>query len=137
VSSRSFFAFSLLLPAIGAVLGQLVSKLGFLVFLFWGGLVPYFPLAIILATLVLKTTSFRNLLVLSAAAPIAYGVMFAVFIGIIGYAPAMHFSARQYGEQFLSAAGTGGWIACCYVGVSWILWLAGRKMGWVVNEFAT
>jgi hypothetical protein len=121
----------------GALLGQLVSKLDFLAFFFWGGLVPYFPLAIILATLVLKATSLRRLWVLSALAPVAFGVMFAVYIGIIGYTPAIPFSARLDGEQFLSAAGTGCWIACCSVGESWILWAAGRKMGWVVNEFAT
>jgi hypothetical protein len=136
LSTRGFFAFSLLLPAVGALLGNLISKLDFLAFLFFGGLVPYFPVAVILATLVLKATSFRRLLVLSALAPVAFGVALAVFVGVIGYAPGAHLTARDYTGQFLSATFTGGWIAACYVATAWILWAICRKMSWVVNEFA-
>ncbi len=136
MSTRSFFACSLLLPAVGALVGNFISKLDFLVFYFFVGLIPYFPLAVILATLALKAPSFRRLLVLSAVAPVAFGLALAVFIGVMEYSPGSHLSARDYAMEFLRATYTGGWIAACYVGAAWALWAACRKMGWVVNEFA-
>lgn len=136
MSTRSFFAFSLLLPAVGALLGHLISKLDFLVLFFFGGLIPYFPVAVILATLVLKAASFRRLLVLSAVAPVAFGVALAVFIGITDYSPRAHLTARDYVVEFLTSTFTGSWIAACYVAVAWILWALCRRMNWVINEFA-
>lgn len=136
MNSRTFFACSLFLPAIGAVIGSLIAQLDYLEFFFIVGLIPYFPLAIILATLVFKATSFRRLLVLSALAPIAFAVLFAVFFEIIEYVPAMHLTASEVAEQSVTMAGIAGGIALGYVAASWILWALCRRMHWVVNEFA-
>ena len=136
VSSRAFFACSLLLPAIGAVIGHLIPRLEFLAVYFWGGLIPYLPVAIVLATWIFRARSLRALLWLSAAAPVAFGLIFGVYIELISYAPAAHLSGAQRTVQFLSSAGLGCGVACCYVGASWLAWLLGRRLGWISNEFA-
>jgi hypothetical protein len=130
-----FFALSLLLPVVAAVLGHFLERLGFLEFFAEVGGIPYLLVAIILATFILRARSFRRLIVLSAVAPLAFGLALAIFVMVVGNVPEAHLTMRQYASQFMSMAGMGIFFSGFYVGIAWGLWALGRKLRWVVIEF--
>jgi hypothetical protein len=136
LTTRLFFALSLLMPVGAAVAGHFLWQMEILEFMFLIGGVPYLLVAITLAVFILRARALRRIVILSGAAPFAYGLALGVFMMVVGHVPESHLTGQQYTSQFISMAGIGCFFACCYVGIAWALWALGRKLGWVVIEFA-
>lgn len=136
MSSRCFFALSLLLPALTAAAGCLVPNGDFFLFYFVMGAIPYGLVATLLLLLVLRTRSMRGLIVLSVAAPLLFGAVVAIFVDVAGRFPGIPTPARIHIASGVRNATLSSMCAVFFVGVAWGLWAAGRKIGWVKNEFA-
>lgn len=136
MTSRHYFALSLLLPVLGALVGYMVSKVEFLLFIFTVCAIPYVPVAIGLAIFITRARSLRALVRLSVIAPVLFAAAFFVFVLSVGRVPEVHLTANQYIAQAWEAVVLGTVFAGAYVALAWGLWAVARRLGWVRNEFA-
>jgi hypothetical protein len=137
VTSRVFVSIMLALPVVLAAIGIVIPKLDFFLFALAIGGVPYLPTVVVLVVLIAKSSSLKELIRLSAIAPVAYGLLLAVFIDFVGGIPEIRISIAERLKQILSMATVGGLFAFGYVSVAWLLWSLCRKNGWVKDEFSS
>jgi hypothetical protein len=137
LSSRRFFAWSLLLPTLATAVGCVLPNGEFWLFYFVMGAIPYVLVAIVLVFLIFKTSSLRGLFLLSIAAPLLFGAVVAIFVDIAGRFPGIYSPVRIHIVSGLRNATLGGLCAGFFIAMAWGLWAVGRKIGWVRNEFAT
>jgi len=136
MTTRSFLALSLALPLVCGLVAWFLPGIAdpfaasFLV-----GAIPYIPFAVVLAYLIKRSASMRNLVVLSLLAPCAFALWLITvyFMFSLQFASPLAETIRE-SAYFATFALAFGYF---YVALAWALWAVAKRMRFVRNEFAT
>jgi ACR3 family arsenite efflux pump ArsB len=138
VTTRRFFALTLLFPLALGLLGLVTPALSvFSAALLFGG-IPYAPIAFIAAVQIRRAETKRRLVLVSMLAPLAFAPLAFAFSWVVGSNEATsQLPISEIIAQLLPVAAYSLIIGYFYVGLSWGLWALARKLDLVRDELAT
>ena len=137
MTTRSFLVATLGLPLIvGAIAYVLPSQLGAVLFVpLLVGAIPYIPFAVLIAFLIKRTSSRKMLVVLSLVVPPAFSLWLTALTVAFSIQPG--YEAQRVLEDSAPLSLYALAYGYSFVALAWALWAAAKRLGLVLDEFAT
>lgn len=119
---------TLTLPIVVGLVGFILPSMEAVTFVMSFAVIPYVVCAIVLAVLIRRSRTLKQLLWLSISAPILMGAFMVVFLVIID-PPELRSISRL--SQLTSTFPLSAIVAYCYVALAWVGFAVGAKYGLV------